>query len=773
MVLSVLGGAEAVRAEAEPLWSLDVGSRVYSLGVSAGGKYVAVGSEEGLHLLIGGEVMWSHPTDAPVVSVAVTPDARYIAAGTNNTLYLLNRSGDVVWRYIVNATSVGVTSDAAYIAAGTKEGMVYLFRNREPFRYYQTDAPVYSVSITPDGSYVGAASGGVVYLLSIEGEPGLSIEVKSAQNHTPATSVALSRDATYSAAGSGMLWLFNASGELVWSIRLPGAASVSMDHAGRYLAAGASGGVYLFSGRELVWSYPTSTTPAVSIAPDGSYVGAASGSVVYLIPAELTAPPQPVPETEATTQPVPETEAPPPTPSPEPPGEEAALGVLRVLTTPSEAGVYVDGSYAGETPLTLVLEPGRHTLRVEKEGYSPRSLSVALAEGDTRTLNLALTPEPASPLEVPPALIGAAALLTLGGAVVLWRLAGRGGGGGERGQGRKEERRKKKRRRKRMRVACFDLEGPLSPQDNAYEVMGLIENGRKIFEVISRYDDLLTLEGRQGYEPGDTLKLIIPFLVLHGITSRDVERVSEGAQLVEGAAETLQELRDTGWKVHIISTSYAQHALRIARALGVPEEDVACTRVELESFSGAEGLELVREVEHLILEKLYPEMDDREILRTLDEFYFVKLPQTELGRMIERVEVTGGERKVRAMLRFLERHGSRLEECVAVGDSITDFKMLRRVREGGGLAIAFNANQYALPHCDVGVASTTLRSLLPLMHAFAAGGRAGALLAAERLESEEAVYTLSPGETQEKLQEALEVHMRFRRLVRGESAKLG
>ena len=432
----------------------------------------------------------------------------------------------------------------------------------------------------------------------------------------------------------------------------------------------------------------------------------------------------------------------------------------------------MDGSYAGETPLTLVLEPGRHTLRVEKEGYSPRSLSVALAEGDTRTLNLALTPEPASPLEVPPALVGAAALLTLGGAVVLWRLAGRGGGG-ERGQGREEERRKKKRRRKRMRVACFDLEGPLSPQDNAYEVMGLIENGRKIFEVISRYDDLLTLEGRQGYEPGDTLKLIIPFLVLHGITSRDVERVSEAAPLVEGAAETLQELRDTGWKVHIISTSYAQHALRIARALGVPEEDVACTRVELESFSGAEGLELVREVEHLILEKLYPEMDDREILRTLDEFYFVKLPRTELGRMIERVEVTGGERKVRAMLRFLERHGLGVEECVAVGDSITDFKMLRRVREGGGLAIAFNANQYALPHCDVGVASTTLRSLLPLMHAFAAGGRAGALLAAEKLESEEAVYTLFPGETQEKLQEALEVHMRFRRLVRGESAKLG
>ena len=46
---------------------------------------------------------------------------------------------------------------------------------------------------------------------------------------------------------------------------------------------------------------------------------------------------------------------------------------------------------------------------------------------------------------------------------------------------------------------CFDLEGPLSPQDNAYELMKLFPNGDRIFEVISRYDDLLTLEGRGGY----------------------------------------------------------------------------------------------------------------------------------------------------------------------------------------------------------------------------------------------------------------------------------
>jgi energy-converting hydrogenase A subunit R len=73
-----------------------------------------------------------------------------------------------------------------------------------------------------------------------------------------------------------------------------------------------------------------------------------------------------------------------------------------------------------------------------------------------------------------------------------------------------------------MNLICFDLEGPLAPQDNAYELMKLFPRGRKVFEVISQYDDLLTVEGRRLHEPEDTLALIIPFLVYHGITDQQV-----------------------------------------------------------------------------------------------------------------------------------------------------------------------------------------------------------------------------------------------------------
>ena len=326
-----------------------------------------------------------------------------------------------------------------------------------------------------------------------------------------------------------------------------------------------------------------------------------------------------------------------------------------------------------------------------------------------------------------------------------------------------------------MPVACFDLEGPLSPQDNAYEVMGLIPGGKEIFEVISRYDDLLTLEGRQDYEPGDTLKLIVPFLIHHGITEADIERVSRRARIVAGAKETIAHLRGNNWKVHIISTSYQQHAYNIAAQLGVAREDVACTRLELSRYRGISGVELVAEVERVILEKLYPRMRDEEIVATLDEFFFKKLPQTELGKVFNEVRVVGGSRKVEAMLRFLEKDGAQLSECAAIGDSITDFKMLREVSRGGGIAIAFNANEYSLPCCDIAVASEKLSAILPLLDAFAEGGRSAALEKAGSLEDGqgEATYTLFPAESETKLRRTLRIHSHFRALVRGEAAKLG
>jgi energy-converting hydrogenase A subunit R len=324
------------------------------------------------------------------------------------------------------------------------------------------------------------------------------------------------------------------------------------------------------------------------------------------------------------------------------------------------------------------------------------------------------------------------------------------------------------------KVICFDLEGPLSPQDNAYEVMGQFENGLRIFETISRYDDLLTLDGREGYEAGDTLALIAPFLVYHKISEETITNVSKKAMLVDGAKELISELNDKDWDVHIISTSYEQHAHNIGSQLGVSKENIHCTSFPLdkyvEEFKDQDNT-IIAQVEKEMLE-MYPPINDMKVKMRLDNFFFSNLTQTPLGQIMFDMEVVGGERKVKAALDVTKDLGIELKDIAVVGDSITDFKMLKAANEAGGLAVAFNANKYAIPYATLGLATTNMMDLLPVLDRWAEKGRLSVInsLLDRKDKSEPFIHIL---QDRENFDEIIAIHKKIRNEVRGRAAKLG
>lgn len=325
------------------------------------------------------------------------------------------------------------------------------------------------------------------------------------------------------------------------------------------------------------------------------------------------------------------------------------------------------------------------------------------------------------------------------------------------------------------KIICFDLEGPLSPQDNAYEVMGLVERGHDIFEVISRYDDLLALEGRENYEAGDTLALIAPFLVYHGITEEEIRRVSDKAILVNGAKELISKLKMEEWKVFIISTSYEQHAYNIGSKVGVSKENISCTAFPLDEHRKNlqnEDFSLIEEVEKVILERLYPPTDGTEIKNTFDKFFFSDLPNTNLGKVIKEISVVGGQRKVDAAVNIAERLGKDLSEIVVVGDSITDLKMLKAVNERNGLAIAFNGNTYAIPYATIGLATTDMMNMVPILERWERGGRR-AVEDTPGLGNNESDPYLHLLIGRNNYDDIIDIHKRIRNIVRGKAGKLG
>jgi energy-converting hydrogenase A subunit R len=290
------------------------------------------------------------------------------------------------------------------------------------------------------------------------------------------------------------------------------------------------------------------------------------------------------------------------------------------------------------------------------------------------------------------------------------------------------------------KTICFDLEGPLSPQDNAYEVMKLMgEEGARIFEVISRYDDVISLEGRKGYEPGDTLALIVPFFLAHNITEEDITKVSTRAKVIDGAAYLFEQLQAENWDIYIISTSYEQHAYNIGQQLGVPEDHIICTNLSLKllrkvlSKTLREEKALPKKSSHIVKKAeddilaLYSDLerdDTDRIVKRLDEFFFRQLPALDFDVFSTRV--IGGERKAEAIRMIAEEKGIALRDIIAVGDSITDYKMLNEVAVHDGLAVVFNGNDYAVPYANVGLASVDIRFLYLVCKAFEGGGKSAA-----------------------------------------------
>ncbi|MGZ4882944.1 MAG: hypothetical protein ACXV2A_03530 [Halobacteriota archaeon] len=341
--------------------------------------------------------------------------------------------------------------------------------------------------------------------------------------------------------------------------------------------------------------------------------------------------------------------------------------------------------------------------------------------------------------------------------------------------------------------------------------MHSIKEGPALFEVLSRYDDYLAIRNRPNYEPGDTLQLIVPFMIVNGITEQDVRKASSRAQLVGGARDLIKWLKDETWDVHIISTSYEQHAYNVASKLDVEREKVHCTRFPLDSLSEIleEGeIALIHEIQNKIL-SFYSNANDAEtstfgrLATQLDEFFFEIVPRTRIKAIFDQITVVGGERKVQALMSAIG--AGKQTDTAVIGDSITDYKMLQEIRSAGGISIAFNGNSYALPYANIGMACADIRPLHLILTAFREGGLKSAfelarlwevecrefardpcLVPSHALRPELARFFANAYDTEfprfsvlnkrnkEQLQQIAAIHAKFRSLIRGhETAQLG
>ena len=136
------------------------------------------------------------------------------------------------------------------------------------------------------------------------------------------------------------------------------------------------------------------------------------------------------------------------------------------------------------------------------------------------------------------------------------------------------------------RIYVTDCEGPLTRNDNAQEIAErFIPDGAELFARLSRYDDFLAdVVRKPGYNAGDTLRLVPPFLRAFYVSDEDVETFSaERVLLLPRALKTLDAVSAL-LPAYIISTSYTPYLRALCELAGFPFAQVRCTELSLDAW---------------------------------------------------------------------------------------------------------------------------------------------------------------------------------------------
>lgn len=245
-----------------------------------------------------------------------------------------------------------------------------------------------------------------------------------------------------------------------------------------------------------------------------------------------------------------------------------------------------------------------------------------------------------------------------------------------------------------------DCEGPLSINDNAYEISDyFIPEGGEFFSILSNYDDMLVERNTEGYLAGSTLKLILPFFKAYGLTEKDLIEFSEdNINMVNGAYQMISYVQNI-MPFYIVSTSYNQYIKALCDKTGFIYENTYSTHLELDKFklSNDEQESLLSIRENILFDYGF---------ENIHKQFSEVISNMQINNLIESVTPVGGIGKRNAILDIIDKNNYEPANLMYSGDSITDCEALEYAKENGGISISFNGNIHSINSAAISITST-------------------------------------------------------------------
>ncbi len=321
-----------------------------------------------------------------------------------------------------------------------------------------------------------------------------------------------------------------------------------------------------------------------------------------------------------------------------------------------------------------------------------------------------------------------------------------------------------------LALAC---EGPLVLNDQAFELCRdfLKPHGDRFFNQVRLYDECLaTVLKKPGYPPGNTWKLILPFLKAAGLTNAQVrDHARENLRLTPGAEETLKFIRTQGFPVSMLAAGYRQGAEEAGLKLGFDAEHLFAMEMDLDrcQLTPAESDELRRLQEEIAVSaaielpegaaslEALPEPVQATITR-LEEIFDRQLPALASSACYREVKPLTGAERVQAFKDSLGKSGRTLAETIYVGDGRADLETFATVRAGGGLAMSFNGEPEGAQAAGVIVVADNTWPLARLIAIFRQWGQEGVLEVAGPESPDKSRYLVLPEEVIEPIARGLD-----------------
>ena len=289
----------------------------------------------------------------------------------------------------------------------------------------------------------------------------------------------------------------------------------------------------------------------------------------------------------------------------------------------------------------------------------------------------------------------------------------------------------------------IDCAGSLALNNNTFELCRefIQPHGDRFYRQVRRYGDyLVEVPKRPGYQSGDLLKLILPFLKAQGLTNAQIEAYSrQNVTLTPGAEGAFKFLHSRGLPIFAISTGYRPFAEAAGLKLGFKKERIVATAFDLDRYrlSAGEAGELTRLQEEIVAApaiELPPEAAPADLpdpaaetVAALDRIFWERLPALEIGALVQEVNPIAGPEKAKAVTESLTETKLPMADMVYVGDNLTDVQAFEAVRAGGGLAISFNGSRAAVHAAEVIVVADSAWPIAMLIAIVQLWGKEGVL----------------------------------------------